>query len=144
MKRQIRRGVFETNSSSTHSVSYSLHMCSEDIYDKWKNGELVFDRNKEEFVEVSSLELTNEDKESVKASYNNKKQKYWKDWEDLSDSEVAELYAEKAREKMPNYRFRTYEYYMMMAEDVIEEHYTTPNGEEIVCFGEIDVNTYYD
>lgn len=40
MKRQIRRGVFETNSSSTHSLT----MCSEEEFEKWKNGEILFDR----------------------------------------------------------------------------------------------------
>ena len=32
MKRQIRRGVFETNSSSTHSIT----MCSNKEYEKWE------------------------------------------------------------------------------------------------------------
>lgn len=36
MKRQIRRGVYETNSSSTHSLT----MCSEEEFEQWKNGEL--------------------------------------------------------------------------------------------------------
>lgn len=40
MKRQIRRGVFETNSSSVHSLT----MCTSSDYDKWKNGELVWSR----------------------------------------------------------------------------------------------------
>ena len=31
MKRQIRRGVFETNSSSTHSLT----MCSEEEFEAW-------------------------------------------------------------------------------------------------------------
>lgn len=31
MKRQIRRGVFETNSSSTHSIT----MCIKSEYDRW-------------------------------------------------------------------------------------------------------------
>ena len=34
MKRQIRRGVFETNSSSTHSLT----ICLKSDYDKWNNG----------------------------------------------------------------------------------------------------------
>ena len=38
MKRQIRQGVFETNSSSTHSIT----MCSGKVYDAWKAGELYF------------------------------------------------------------------------------------------------------
>ena len=38
MKQVIRRGVFETNSSSTHSIT----MCSEEIFDKWINGEYLY------------------------------------------------------------------------------------------------------
>ena len=33
---QIRQNIFETNSSSTHS----LCICREDEFDKWKNGEV--------------------------------------------------------------------------------------------------------
>lgn len=40
MKRRIRLGVFETNSSSTHSIT----MCLKSDYDKWVNGELVFNK----------------------------------------------------------------------------------------------------
>ena len=32
MKRQIRRGTFETNSSSVHSLT----MCTQSDYDRWK------------------------------------------------------------------------------------------------------------
>ena len=37
MKRQIRKGVFETNSSSTHS----LVMCLKSDFDRWNNGEVL-------------------------------------------------------------------------------------------------------
>lgn len=49
MKEVIRRGIFETNSSSVHSLT----MCSDDEYSKWRKGELYFDRYKKEFVEKS-------------------------------------------------------------------------------------------
>jgi hypothetical protein len=35
--RQIRQGVFETNSSSTHSLT----MCLASEYEKWENGEVL-------------------------------------------------------------------------------------------------------
>ncbi len=44
----IRRGVFETNSSSTHSIT----LCSQEDYNKWERGELLFDRESENFVPV--------------------------------------------------------------------------------------------
>jgi len=37
MKKQIRRCVFETNSSSTHSLT----MCLKSDYDRWENGEML-------------------------------------------------------------------------------------------------------
>ena len=37
MKRQIRQGVFETNSSSEHSLAVVAY----NDYERWKNGELV-------------------------------------------------------------------------------------------------------
>ena len=40
MKRQVRRGVFETNSSSTHSLT----MCLQSDYDRWTSGEVLLFR----------------------------------------------------------------------------------------------------
>lgn len=36
--KQVRLGVFETNSSSTHS----LVICTKEEYEKWKSGELLY------------------------------------------------------------------------------------------------------
>lgn len=41
--KSVRRNVFETNSSSTHSLT----MCSEEDYDKWEEGQLYFNNNRE-------------------------------------------------------------------------------------------------
>lgn len=51
MIRQIRNGVFETNSSSTHSLT----MCSAEEYERWKKGELLFKTWSDTFVEKTSL-----------------------------------------------------------------------------------------
>jgi hypothetical protein len=60
MRRQIRRGVFETNSSSTHSIT----MCTSSDYDKWKKGELVWDRWNCQLVPI-----TDKIKEEMKDKY---------------------------------------------------------------------------
>lgn len=49
MMKQIRRGVFETNSSSVHSMT----ICMKSDYDKWVNNELVFDYWDDELVEIT-------------------------------------------------------------------------------------------
>ena len=47
--KQTRKNVFETNSSSTHSLT----MCTAADYDKWKNGELIYDRYEDGLVEIT-------------------------------------------------------------------------------------------
>ena len=47
--RQIRRNVFETNSSSTHSIT----MCMKSEFDKWVAGELVWDRWGDRLVPIT-------------------------------------------------------------------------------------------
>lgn len=49
---QVRRNVFETNSSSTHSIT----ICTEDEYEMWKRGEIYWDRWGETFVSKEEAE----------------------------------------------------------------------------------------
>jgi len=44
----IRQGIFETNSSSTHSIS----IVTQELFDKWKKGEVLYDYNTEKLFEV--------------------------------------------------------------------------------------------
>lgn len=46
--RQVRRGVFETNSSSTHSIT----VCSKEDFERFQNGELMYDAYRSELVPV--------------------------------------------------------------------------------------------
>lgn len=61
--RQIRAGVFETNSSSVHSLT----MCNADDYEAWKAGKKIYDNNSEEIVDITpeiqqELDLYEKDK----------------------------------------------------------------------------------
>ena len=47
----IRRNVFETNSSSTHSIC----ICTEEDYNKWENGEKLWDYYSGKLVDVDSV-----------------------------------------------------------------------------------------
>ena len=55
---QVRTKIFETNSSSVHSLT----ICLEDDFDKWKRGLLAFDRDTDELVDINSR---NEDNKLV-------------------------------------------------------------------------------
>lgn len=55
MKRQVRFGVFETNSSMTHSLT----ICTKEEFEKWQNGEILYGRWNEDFKtpeEVKTLD----------------------------------------------------------------------------------------
>lgn len=106
MKIQVRRGVFETNSSSVHS----LVMCSDDDYNKWKRGELLYSRwdgnfytledaKKEENCENVENDMLNEDFKSRFLDYE---------------------------------RFTSWEY---MEYETFDEEFITPGGEKVHGFG---------
>ena len=77
MKRQIRRGVFETNSSSVHSIT----MCNQSDYEKWENGELIYDRWGDALVPI-----TDENAEIIKNSEDDDYltfDEFWNDYDKL-------------------------------------------------------------
>lgn len=49
----VREAAFETNSSSTHSIT----MCSGSVFDDWKDGKLVFLEDEDKFFVKGSREL---------------------------------------------------------------------------------------
>lgn len=118
MKRQIRRGVFETNSSSTHSIT----MCSGEEYDKWCSGNLLFWVGKKKFGTKEDIieelkELTRWDNSLMYPDVN---------WDD--DSVVADIF--DSEEIQTSDEFFDDEFL-----ETFEETYHTSNGEEVVAFG---------
>ena len=118
MKIQIRKGVFETNSSSVHSLT----MCSGEEYKKWESGKFLYWRDSDKFG-------TREDiiEELKDARYSWGELRYPDvNWED--EDEVADIFSDEGiqtcEEFFDNDWFETF-----------EEHYTTPNGETVVAFG---------
>ena len=56
MKVSVRQGVFETNSSSVHTLT----MCSDSEYKKWENGELLYGKYSEVFITREEYEANKE------------------------------------------------------------------------------------
>lgn len=54
---KIRNGVFETNSSSVHS----LCIAPEDEFIKWKNGELIYNCYRQEFFNPDEINMKDYD-----------------------------------------------------------------------------------
>lgn len=125
MKKQIRRGVFETNSSSTHSLT----MCLKSDYDKWTNGEVWLFKG-------SGWSYSDENKPKKNHFYTKdkcisflKSSKYPPDKDMDWDDE----------ERLTEY-FRENEFYDSDYQndylEWFEDEFTTPSGETVIAFGE--------
>lgn len=132
MKIKIRRGLFESNSSSTHSCNIMM----EDDYQKWVSSndlyfcEEVYEyqwRNSDIKPVVGCLYTKDEVIQFVKAS------KYFNEelWND-SDEEEHE-------EEIRELGFLDSEYQSDYLEGYSKK-FTTPNGEKIIVFGEYGYN----
>lgn len=111
----IRRGVFETNSSSTHSIT----MCSKEDYDKWENGEVLLD----EGYKATKQFITREE-----AIQKLKDSKYYTDYDFDDEESVNEALGES--ELYTSERYFESDYL-----ETFENTYTTKTGEVIVAFG---------
>lgn len=118
MKRQIRRGVFETNSSSVHSIT----MCTRSDFDRWTDGELLFWEDEKKFGTRKELI-----KDLKKDTLYNGKLRYpninWNNKDQVSDIFNDEN-IKTFNQYFQNDWFETY-----------WEAYTTPGGENVVAFG---------
>jgi hypothetical protein len=133
MKRQIRCGVFETNSSSTHSLT----MCSEEEFEAWKRGEVLFQAyGKENFISVTKL--SEHDKKMAQEDYEENKDDFQKDWNDLSEDAKQKYYTKYAKENdIIDEDAKTYDQYMNDGDlETFVQRYTSKNGDKIVAFGE--------
>lgn len=111
--KSIRIGVFETNSSSTHSLT----ICSKAEFEAWQNGDVLFSIDSEKFMTMEEI------KEEWEKDTENRKQK------GCSYSETLEEYMEKQRiVTADNYDDEVYQ-------ETFEQHYKTASGDEIVAFG---------
>lgn len=121
--RQIRHGVFETNSSSTHSIT----MCMKSEYDKWKNGELYWNRWDRKFVTKDFIEKEIEE-------YRKEYLKHNPDYIQ-GDEEWDEAFDEYINDDKQYYSYKEYCDYEYIDYEKFSKTFTTPSGEEVVSFG---------
>lgn len=109
--RSIRIGVFETNSSSTHSLT----ICSKAEFEAWQRGELVFAKYGKKFYTMA--EVLEKEKENLARE----------DVNITNTDELAEWLEDNEYELNGNYESDYLESF--------EQRYTTKSGDEIVAFG---------
>mgnify|MGYP001045857351 FL=1 len=127
MKKQIRRGVFETNSSSVHSLT----MCMESDYDRWQKDNLYLFRGSGWCYPDNNKPETNHFYTREEAIEFEKTDKYVREdinWTD--EEEVNEILHENEFYDYEYFWNEYCEYY-----ETFEEITTTPNGERVVAFG---------
>lgn len=111
----IRRGVFETNSSSTHSIS----ILTEEEDKQWLRGDILRYRWSDKFIT----------KEEYAKKFEELKQQYAKEnnipIEDVDDYDVQEYFYDDIA-----YNFEDYDDIMELESDVTK--YTTKNGEQLI------------
>lgn len=121
MKITIRQGVFETNSSSSHSLSITTL----DKYNKWMNGEFYLNaqgNGEANFITIDEMQ-------DLLIKYDITKEKY-------PDDEEYNNYLEDFCYENNIYTYDSY-YDADTMGIPVNLTYTTPAGERIIVFGEV-------
>lgn len=123
MKTQIRRGVFETNSSSTHSLT----MMMKDDYKRWKDENL--------YMYQGCGSLWGDNKPVSRAFYTKDEA-----IELIKNSEYYDTGVEIDDMCLKDWDFISFDNRTGEYLDDFYEEFTTPSGETIVAFGEYGYN----
>ena len=141
---QVRQGVFETNSSSTHTLT----ICSKDDFDKWKHGEVFWLDNDWHKLDTDKNFVTPEELEELAEKYNEEQQeridsgdKFAKvididkvlnerrDYDSYYDS-----YWDTERSSLEAYTMDDW-YTRYVDLETYSQSFTSPSGDEMVAFG---------
>lgn len=117
MKRTVRRGAFETNSSSTHSLT----ICTEEAYEIWKNNEALYMDGFGKLMTYDEIAAIAKASEYFTPEDPNSKEEldeFIKDWYGLDYMTSA-----------------YYNDYVIDHYEQFERKFETPNGDKMVAFG---------
>lgn len=148
----IRYNIFETNSSSTHSIT----MCTNSDFNRWKKGKLFFCEDdgkfydeKSRYDKIRKLIL----KSKIKYNYNKENGRitdYTYKGVTVSFSKLEELMTKENLDEIKDDEIVTFideeegnmviplsydDYWDTIEFETYEESFTTPKGERIVAFG---------
>lgn len=136
---QVRQGVFETNSSSTHTLT----ICSKDDFDKWKHGEVFWLDNDWHKLDTNKNFVTPEELEELAEKYNEEQQERI----NAGDKFAKVLDIDKVLNERPDYSYWDTERSSLEAYtmddwyarngdlETYSETFTSPSGDEMVAFG---------
>lgn len=122
---QIRQGVFETNSSFTHSITIT----SESDFDKWKNGDVYLNDGW-----WSSSDDSNKDKTFLTKDESINLLKSSRSY--CGDEDLDDMCDEGLDEELSEWGIYTFKNYWSAYLDHYEDRYTTEHGDVVVVFGQ--------
>lgn len=145
MKKVIRSMVFETNSSSTNSVSITskMLMCTQDDFNKWENGEILYNTENNSLISYESIRKNYQNNAMAAYKETCSKDKYRIPWEKLTlslQNEWIEQYV-----KINCRTYLNYSQFKELYETVDIAKFVASNGVVIVAICGIDYESdYYD
>lgn len=119
----IRQNTFETNSSSTHSIT----MCIVSDFEKWKNGEMYWNRWNDELVAKEEVE---KEMAKIREEFIAENPNF-----DENNEEWQEKLEDYINEDKVYYTYDDFNDYDYMEYETYETHFDTPNGEKVIAFG---------
>ena len=135
---QVRSGVFETNSSSTHS----LNICTKSDYDRWTNDKNIVFIGDSWLVDAKDFDGREFVSKSEIIDYLKKKNESITDEDDKFPETISgyfehdedDWYSASPASEDGIYDFDTYKLDNEELESYAQE-FTTPSGDEVVAFG---------
>lgn len=125
--KKIRRNTFETNSSSTHSLT----MCMKEDFEKWKNGEKYWNRWNEELVDKKVFE---EEISKIIDEFKSKNSDFDENDEAWA-KKLNDYIAENINDDKTFYTYKEFNDYDYIEYETFEQEMKTKNGDEVVAFG---------
>lgn len=125
--KKIRRGTFETNSSSTHSLT----MCMKEDFEKWKNGEKYWNRWNEELVDKKVFE---EEISKIIDEFKSENSDFDENDEAWA-KKLNDYIAENINDDKTFYTYKEFNDYDYIEYETFEQEMKTKNGDEVVAFG---------
>lgn len=116
--RVVRKGVFETNSSSVHSLTI---VPNDEKYEKFIDGEMFLSENEDKF-------LTKE--EVISIIINNK-------WCKITREEFENMSDREFEQEAADYEYYSLDKYNSMCDcyEQFLDKFTTPSGDKMIAFG---------
>lgn len=137
MNYKIRRGVFETNSSSSHAFC----ICTEDEYRKFNQGLMFFDHESSKMIDRHELYNRLNDRYNSNKRYTEKQRETLRNVLEVlqieDDVEFREAFA-KTYYDIGEFIWAEDSDHFYEERDEITKYYTSPSGDKLVLVGGID------